>query len=225
MTANRELRHSGLDTADCGDRARGDVHGIVLCGGRSLRMGRDKALLELGATTLIEHAVATLSGVAESIVLACGPTDRYAHVGPMRVLDGLADGGPLAGLAAGMAVARAKWTIALACDMPCVTAEVLWSLVAAARARELDVCFLETDRGIEPLCGAWHARARASVRAALDAGERKVLAFERFPCADGRRPRVGTVKLAGPLDVDLAANLNTPDDLDRLREKLAGAIG
>ncbi|MFN0243136.1 MAG: molybdenum cofactor guanylyltransferase [Planctomycetota bacterium] len=216
MTGAHDLRRPALD-------ARDECHGIVLCGGQSRRMGRDKARLAVGSHTLLEHAVATLRPLARSIVLACGSADRYADLGLPRVLDTLQDGGPLAGLDAGLAAAEAaggERAIALACDMPLVTTEVLRALADVARARDLDVCFLETEGGLEPLCGVWRVHTRAAVRAALDAGERKVLSFARFALPSGRKPRVGATTLGA--FAGAGTNVNTPADLDRA-QALVGA--
>lgn len=216
MTGAHDLRRPAPDVRD-------GCHGIVLCGGQSRRMGRDKARLALGSRTLLEHAVATLRPLARTIVLACGPADRYADLGLPRVLDTLPDGGPLAGLDAGLASADAagsEWAIAVACDMPLVTTDVLIALAEFARASALDVGFLETAGGVEPLCGVWRVHTRAAVRAALDAGERKVLSFERFALASGRTPRVGSTVLEA-FD-GAGTNVNTPSDLDRA-QALSGA--
>jgi molybdopterin-guanine dinucleotide biosynthesis protein A len=175
-------------------------------------MGRDKARVVLDGRPLLERAVATLAAVCCDVRLACGAAPRYAELGLPLVLDRGADLGPLAGLEAGLAEARAAgraWVVALACDMPGVDADVLRDLLAEARVRGLDACFLEGPRGVEPLCGAWRSDLVESVAAALDAGERRVIAFERYPTA-GAPPRVGTLRLARELSV---ANLNTPDDV------------
>ena len=93
----------------------------VLCGGRSRRMGRDKALLRLGDQTLLERTVGVLSRLAPRVYLACGAEERYAELGLECVLDRLPDGGPLAGLEAALTRLQADgggWLGILACDMP-----------------------------------------------------------------------------------------------------------
>ena len=99
------------------------VFGLVLCGGASRRMGTDKARLELGERTLIEHALECLRPIVERTLLACGSQPRHAELGHMLVLDRAPALGPLAGLEAGLSAARESAganavVCMLACDMP-----------------------------------------------------------------------------------------------------------
>ena len=184
---------------------RSALSGVVLCGGRSVRMGRDKSLLEIGGETLLARAIAILDQVAGEVLLACGPTERYAEHGRRLVLDRFRDGGPLAGLEAALAEPRTEWIAALACDMPRAEPKVFRDLLERAERDGLDVCFLRTQRGIEPLCAVYKRTCHASVHAALSAGERKVVSFLRY----GDRLKEGELAL----DAELAVNLNTPEDV------------
>src|SRR5436190_11383524 len=62
------------------------VAGLCICGGRSRRMGRDKAELELCGTTMLDRAIATLGEVAPRVLLATGARRRYASRGLEVVL-------------------------------------------------------------------------------------------------------------------------------------------
>ena len=73
--------------------------GVVLCGGQSRRMGRDKARLVLEGETLVSRAIRALDAVSDEVVLATGERPRYPESGRRCVLDSVPDGGPLAGLA------------------------------------------------------------------------------------------------------------------------------
>jgi molybdopterin-guanine dinucleotide biosynthesis protein A len=165
-------------------------------------MGRDKSLLEIGGRTLLERAIAVLDGIAAEVLLACGPTERYAELGRPLALDAFPDGGPLAGLEAGLRRAGTEWVAALACDMPRAEPAIFGELLERAERDGLDVCFLRTSGGIEPLCAVYRRTCLEPMRAALSKGERKVVSFLRFD----PRPKAGEVEL----DPDLAVNLNTP---------------
>jgi molybdopterin-guanine dinucleotide biosynthesis protein A len=176
--------------------------GVVLCGGRSVRMGRDKSLLEVRGETLLAHAIATLDGIASEVLLACGPTERYREHGRPLVLDAYEDGGPLAGLEAGLARAKTGWIAALACDMPRAEPGIFVHLLERAERDDLDACFLRTERGIEPLCAVYRKSCLEPMRLALRAGERKVVSFLSY----GESPKAGELALA----TGAALNLNTP---------------
>ena len=76
-----------------------DAWGVVLCGGSSRRMGRDKALLEIEGQSLVARAASALAEVAPRVLLASGSAPRYPALGLECVLDPVEGNGPLAGLA------------------------------------------------------------------------------------------------------------------------------
>ena len=76
--------------------------GFVVAGGRSERMGRDKALLPWAGSTLVEHALLRLREVCTDVRILSGPEARYAGYGATVHTDVVRDAGPLAGLHAGL---------------------------------------------------------------------------------------------------------------------------
>lgn len=208
----------------------GPVVGLLLCGGHSTRMGADKARVQLGDGALIDYPLQALRSVADEVLLACGSEPRYGELGLPLVLDALAGGGPLAGLAAGLdAAARrgAQWVAVLACDMPRADAAVLRALLRQAEAQDLDACLLGLERGSQPTFAIYHARCAGPAQRALRAGERRLVSFhdgmlQDGAGADGRRLRVQVLP-ASRLGVDdeVATNVNTPEELELQRRALA----
>jgi molybdopterin-guanine dinucleotide biosynthesis protein A len=204
------------------------VTGAVLCGGASSRMGEDKAVLDLGGRSLLAHAVACLEPLTKRVVLACGSEPRYTSLGLDVVVDSVRGDGPAVGLEAALAAADTEWLAVLACDMPRVDAALFRRLLREAHARELDICLLATERGPEPLCGVYHRRCLAPLRAALARGERRVTGFHDEQLAPHETHGRGTRLAIGTLDAstERVLNLNTPADLEherRLRsDKLSG---
>lgn len=203
--------------------------GAVLCGGKSARMGCDKALLELSGRSLIERAVAVLEPLSSRVLLACGSSERYPDMGLPLVLDQRRNGGPLAGLEAALAATSTPWLAVLACDMPGVSPVLFEELLRHSVAGDLDVCILAGERGLEPLCGVYHKRCLAPVRAALDHGERRMISFHGYPLAGLPQPRAELrvaelaerellLALGLAEEGRLTANLNTPEELARERE-------
>ena len=108
--------------------------GAILAGGQSRRMGQDKALLTFGRETLLERQAALLQRAgAGEILLASGPGQRFnllENNGLWRqVPDTVPDSGPLAGIAACLAAARASHLLVVAVDMPRLTPELLQELL------------------------------------------------------------------------------------------------
>lgn len=191
--------------------SRQDLAGVVLCGGRSARMGRDKAQLEINGQSLLARALSILDEVSDDVRIACGPSARYEECGRDLVLDRASDLGPLGGLAAALASTPAEHIVALACDMPRIDARIVRVLVDTARSRDLDACVLRSERGIEPLCGVWKKSMLHPIETALQKGERRVVAPFEEQLADGTRPNVGFVDVE---DAEVVHNVNTPADVE-----------
>jgi molybdopterin-guanine dinucleotide biosynthesis protein A len=99
--------------------------GVVLAGGRSSRLGRDKALLELNGETLLARAVRVLAGVVDEVIVL-GPADRADHASGARVIPDERPGdGPLPALATALREMRGERMIAVATDMPLLNPTLL----------------------------------------------------------------------------------------------------
>lgn len=190
---------------------------LLLAGGRSTRMGRDKALLPhpVSGLPLLVHQAAllrSLPGCAELLLSA--PADRgYALGGPLAgarlVSDAAPDCGPLAGLAAALAAASRPRLLVLAVDLPFVTPAYLSALLADATS-ETGVAPRHADDLFEPLCAVYPVSpdSRAAVAAALTRRELSLQRLLSAACATGW---IRPLPLAAP-DLPLLANWNTPTD-------------
>ncbi len=148
--------------------------GFVLAGGKSSRMGKDKALLPFNGKTLVEHVCAVVAESAGNVTLI-GSQERYGHLG-IPVLPDLRPGyGPLAGIETALSAERAEWNLVVACDLPLVSATLFTQLLEVARESEADcVLPISEDGRAQPLMAVWNRSALAHVRLALDSGLRKV---------------------------------------------------
>jgi molybdopterin-guanine dinucleotide biosynthesis protein A len=165
--------------------------GFVLAGGRSSRMGRDKALLPLGDATMLDHIARLVQGVAGRVTLI-GPPERYAALGHAVIADKIENCGPLAGVYTALSVTDADWNLVVACDMPSVTAPLFEDLFRAAAASRADAVVPQSPAGLDPLCAVYHRRVAPLAAAAID---RKILKMHDFlstlqvdfwPVADAR---------------------------------------
>jgi len=172
-------------------------------------MGSDKAELELGDRRLLDRAIAVLDAVSDEVLLATGATPRYTGRGRPIVLDRAPDLGPLAGLEAALGAAQFERVVVLAVDMPGVDAELLRAACERAERDDCDALLARSSTGNEPLCAVYHTRIAPAVRAALDAGQRRMIAFFDHEFEDGRRPRLDTFDVAQAGSAASVMNLNT----------------
>src|SRR4051812_45370219 len=130
--------------------------GYVLAGGRSSRMGRDKALLPFRGGGLAES-------IARSVRLAAGSAvvvGRAELAGYPAIPDIYPGEGPLGGILTALRHSRAYWNLIVACDMPELTPAFLAELLDAADNADADALLPAGPSGrLEPLCAVYHRRA------------------------------------------------------------------
>lgn len=144
-----------------------ELTGLVLAGGRSRRMGTEKALLLLDGERLVDRAVRTLGECCSEVLVASGDGERL-EVDAAQVADAEPDAGPLAGLVAGLAAARTPLLAVVAVDAPFVDVPVLQRCqqrVGAAAA-----CAPRVDGVLQPLHAVWSVTALPAARASLQEG-------------------------------------------------------
>jgi molybdopterin-guanine dinucleotide biosynthesis protein A len=180
---------------------------IILAGGQSRRMGRDKARLPSGGGTLLERIVDRLSPVVDQVIVAGGPP--VSIPGVRWVPDSRPGSGPLAGMAAGLAAMSGDLAWIVACDLPDLEPRIGELLFASAL--DVDAVVPRLDATPEGLCAVYRANLAPRMLAMLDAGERRVTAL-----LDGIRVRYIEAADLRPIDPELRSfrNLNTPDEYE-----------
>lgn len=206
-----------------------DAAGFVLAGGRSSRMGTDKALVELAGKPLIQHSLDALreAGLATAIAGTRSDLARFAPV-----VEDLSLGlGPLAGVCAALRSSTARWAVFLSVDLPLIPASLIRVLLDHAQITESAVTlasvngFPQTfpaviDRAALPVFEAELAAGRGGCFAAFWAGAASL----------GRTPSILPVEylaqtgaVSHPAGLPLALwflNVNTPADLGQARRVL-----
>jgi len=182
-------------------------------------MGREKALLEIGGVPLIVRTSRLVESVAGSATVI-GESVAIRALGLPTIPDDWPGAGPLGAIATALRVAKAPWSLVVACDLPYLTKEWLQHLIARAEASaEADAVLAMNARGAEPLAAAYHRRAEPAIRATLERGTRKV--------TDGLASlRVEVIAPAEWKRFDsegyLFKNMNSPEDYEEARARLGG---
>jgi molybdenum cofactor guanylyltransferase len=199
-------------------KASKQLGGFVLAGGKSSRMGTDKALLTVGGATLLARAVSLLEPLARAVVIV-GPPRLQKETNVKVVPDAYPECGPLGGIATALAAAEQKWNLIIACDLPYLTDEWLQYLIQRATISDGEAVMAENKKGWEPLCAMYRHSLGAKISAALERGVRKVTVglvdakVEIVSRAEWKRfdPRGRLFK-----------NVNAPEDYEEARALLGG---
>lgn len=193
-----------------------ELRALVLAGGRSERLGQDKAALEWGGQSLLERTVRLVEPLVSGLRVAVRADQaddalrrRYA-----LLIDALANAGPAAGLLAAHRSAPAAAWLVVACDLPRLDTTTLEALLRGRDPRRAATAFRDPRTGhAEPLCAIYEPATLARLAAGSDrvhAGPRALL--------DG-----ADVCVLAPPDAHALESLNTREDLARLRGSASAA--
>lgn len=142
-----------------------DCTAIILAGGDAQRMGRDKVSLILDGKTLLQTISATMQQVFPQVIVSV--RQPRTGIDLPQVCDGQTDGGPLAGLSAGLSHIATPWAFAVACDMPFVVPGLV-ELLAGYRSRHQAVVPVVQGHP-QPLAAFYATGCLAQLQASLAA--------------------------------------------------------
>ncbi|MBI2849373.1 MAG: molybdenum cofactor guanylyltransferase [Chloroflexi bacterium] len=196
-----------------------DVTSLILAGGRSTRLGLDKALLRFEGETLIERVVARLAPFSERVIIVTSlvglerlkglAQDGVTHF----VTDIFPEKGSLGGIYSGLVASNSFYSLAVACDMPFLSASLLQHMISLAEG--FDVVIPRVDGTLEPLHAVYSKNCLGPMRSLLKNNVLKIIDF--FP--DVKVRYLEEVEI-DPFDPDRLSffNINTPADLERAEE-------
>ena len=185
--------------------------GIVLCGGKSTRMGSSKALLPFGPETMLQRVVRLLGTVASPLVAVAAPEQELPELPPAVIVtrDEREDRGPLEGLHAGLKALPADVELAYvtSCDVPLLVPKFVERMVHLLG--DDDIAVMEIDGFAHPLSAVYRRRTLPFVEALL-AADRLRVAF-LFDAVKTRRVQPAEMIAVDP-QLSTLRNLNTRED-------------
>jgi molybdopterin-guanine dinucleotide biosynthesis protein A len=186
-----------------------DVTIAILAGGKSTRMGTDKALVEFQGRTLLARSL-DLARALSANVRIVGSRDKFAQFAPV-VEDEFPNCGPLGGIHAALRSSHTDLNLVLAVDMPFVTQPLLQYLIAQARETPGVMAVVPRwDAGWQPLCAVYRRKFAVAAEQALRAGRNRIdLLFD----ADSTQVIEKLDLEAAGFSPDVFRNMNTPEEL------------
>jgi molybdenum cofactor guanylyltransferase len=194
-----------VNSSDAGPSAAVPVYGLILAGGESSRMQRDKAVLQYAGKSQLDRAFELASRHVARVfvsVRASQTTNPTRAQRPM-IVDSVAGEGPIVGIRSALAAFPGVAWLVLACDLPFLSDAALSQLLRERDAGGLATAFRSAHDGLpEPLCAIWEPAAARVLTSYQDEG--------------GRCPRKFLIrhaaKLLEPLDRRALDNVNTPEE-------------
>lgn len=186
---------------------------IVLAGGKSSRMGKDKALLPIQGVPLLRLVCDIASALCDPVYVVTPWQERYQDLVPATcqfIREVPLPHGPLVGFAQGLAQVQTDWVLLLACDLPRLRVEVLQDWAARLNSVEEPIALLTHHaKGWDPLCGFYRRSCLPALTDYINQGGRS---FQHWLA---QHP----VQVLPLPDAQMLFNCNTPADLASL-EKL-----
>ena len=106
------------------------VTAVILAGGKSSRMGENKAFLQLGRNTIIGHIIGCLQPLADELILITNNPDEYAHLNIKMYSDIVSNTGAIGGLHTGLTYASHDTVLCVGCDSPFLNSDLLMYLIS-----------------------------------------------------------------------------------------------
>lgn len=191
---------------------RNKVTGVLLAGGRSVRMGHDKALIRVAGQSLLMRSLMFLKLNFDAVLIA---GDRPAMESPdIQTIPDIYPGSALGGLYTGLKSAATDWIFVMPCDMPYPDKRILELLFSLYKGA--DAIVPRTPDGYEPVFAFYHKRCLPVFEDALKRGKKSIFAL--YPqlnvrCLDWQDM---------PTDWEKSLlNINTPDDLLKIKEEIS----
>lgn len=184
---------------------------VILAGGESRRMKRDKMELRYKSQSFLESAYKRFSECFDTVYISVADPDKYPDIKAKRLVDERQGCGPISGLLAGLRNTEDDGIFLVAADLPYADAQAAKRIIELAG--ESDVCMLaDREARFEPLFGYYKKTILPQVESALQAGNYKIAAlFDKVSMHIVTKSELGSL-----WNEKLLLNINYPEDYEKL---------
>ena len=187
-----------------------EISGIILCGGKSKRMGKNKALLKLGQKTTIEHVIETLNKICGRIILSTNGPD-LDFLPQAKVPDKYNNMGPIAGFYSTLLETKTEHNIIVSCDTPFISDSLLTYLLEQSKSYDLVLPVFKNQ--LQPMTGYFRKSFVQTI-------EKELAAENKKPINIFENSNLNSVEITSELDFyheHLFFNINNPEDYEQAK--------
>ena len=191
---------------------------LVLAGGKSSRMGRDKALLEIEGKSLLQRACEVAVSLTSEVYVLTSWPDRYRSTLTKEcqfLVEYNPGSGPLVALTQGLTEIAAEWILLLACDLPLLEAQIIqnWAnQLTTVPISTLAIVPYQNSRW-EPLCGFYHRQSLSSLQTFIESGGSSFQVW---------LSQIAAIPLpVGEREAVMLSNCNTLEEFEQLNGKIS----
>lgn len=184
---------------------------VILAGGRSTRMGTDKALVTVGENKMLDGTVRSLAGLFPEVIISAN-NELYCRPGIRTVPDIFPARGPLGGIHAGLAASGYQTGFFVACDMPFIEVNLITYMITLAEG--YDAVVPRLGEYYQPLFAVYSKKCLPAIEELLKEGRNKIISF--YTSVQTRFVGIDEIRRYGEPN-RIFFNVNTPYDLDIAR--------
>ncbi|KHE93125.1 MAG: molybdenum cofactor guanylyltransferase [Candidatus Scalindua rubra] len=190
------------------------MNAVILAGGKSSRMGTNKAFLELKGKTFIELQIELLSEMFDEIFISANTPSEYEYLNLPVSKDIYPDKGPLGGIYTSLINSGSFHTFMLACDMPFVEPGLIKHLENLTK--EYDVVIPKSEKGLEPLHAFYSKKCIDPIKRELDENNLRIISF--LPHVNVKIVELNSLPPSASFKNSIK-NLNTRDEYEDVTKK------
>ncbi len=190
-----------------------EITAIILCGGKSIRMGTDKGMIRIMGRPMVEHVIDHVKPLCSRILISTN-LENYKYLGYEVIEDQWENFGPAAGVLSCLNVSKTANNLIISCDLPMATTLLLEKLHGYSIDADITVPRINTH--FQPLCGFYRTNIRDQFKDYLLSGERSMqFIIQYFNFRLVSQEMVPGINLEKELQ-----NFNCPEDLEKLKKTL-----
>lgn len=187
--------------------------GIILSGGKSLRMGKDKAFIEIEGIPMIERTLNLFKRIFNEILIITNNKNQFFHFNKVKVYDDLIPSkGALGGLYTGLFYSSYDYAFCVGCDMPFLNESIIKFLIQ--KINNEDIIVPKTKGGLEPLHAIYSKRCLSTIKEMIQQGKSRII--DVYPFLN-----VKIIEEKEFIDLDPERksflNINTPEELEQIK--------
>jgi molybdopterin-guanine dinucleotide biosynthesis protein A len=186
---------------------------IILCGGKSKRMGFDKASIRIGDRLLVDIISEKLSEIFEEIIFVADSKNKFKDCGFTVIEDIIKNFGPAGGIYTGLKMVSSEYVFVTACDMPFISKAFILYMMDLAVKKNVHGVFTKRGQRLEPLCSIYSYHMLPQFESVIREGDPRLLEIIR-------RSMTYLIEEEDAkeydINLDFFTNLNYPSDLSQL---------
>jgi len=185
---------------------RAAISGAIMAGGRSSRLGVNKAFLKFHDRPAVELVLEKVSALVSPVVIITNSPAEFRHLNIPAAPDIRPGCGPLSGIHAALSLSATEYVLVVSCDLPLLTPQILRALLSAYPGYDIT---LYKHALFEPLCAVYRRTCLPALEELIDHGEYRII--DLFPEL--------SVNVIRTDQKEAFQSINTPEDYQRLKEK------